>query len=124
MDKTEHQTTYQKTNLMKGKKGLVMGVANDRSIAWGIAQQLFESGAELAFSYQGDALLKRVAPLAAKCDSDFLISCDVSSDDSIESLVEQIKERWGKIDFLVHAVAFSDKNQLKGEYMQTSRDNF
>ncbi|WP_413718844.1 enoyl-ACP reductase FabI [Silicimonas sp. MF1-12-2] len=110
--------------LMAGKRGLIMGLANDKSIAWGIAKAVAEQGAELAFSYQGEALLKRVAPLAEQLGSDFVIPCDVSDTDSMDALFAALKDRWGKIDFVVHAIGFSDKNQLRGRYVDTTRDNF
>jgi enoyl-[acyl-carrier protein] reductase I len=110
--------------LMKGKRGLVMGVANDRSIAWGIAKALADEGAELAFSYQGEAFGKRVEPLAASLGSDFLMDVDVLDDESLGHAFDQIGQRWGKLDFLIHAVAFSDKNELTGRFINTSRDNF
>ena len=109
---------------MEGKKGLVMGVANERSIAWGIAQKLSESGAELAFTYLGDALKKRVIPLAEKLNSNLTFSCDVEKKDEVIQLFEDIKSKWGQIDFVVHAIAFSDKSELSGEYLNTSRENF
>ena len=109
---------------MEGKKGLVMGVANERSIAWGIAQKLSESGAELAFTYLGDALKKRVIPLAEKLNSKLTFSCDVEKKDEVIKLFEDIKSKWGQIDFVVHAIAFSDKSELSGEYLNTSRENF
>ncbi len=109
---------------MEGKKGLVMGVANERSIAWGIAQKLSESGAELAFTYLGDALKKRVIPLAEKLNSNLTFSCDVEKKDEVIKLFEDIKSKWGQIDFVVHAIAFSDKSELSGEYLNTSRENF
>ena len=109
---------------MHGKKGLVMGVANERSIAWGIAQKLSESGAELAFTYLGDALKKRVIPLAEKLNSNLTFSCDVEKKDEVIKLFEDIKLKWGQIDFVVHAIAFSDKSELSGEYLNTSRENF
>ncbi len=111
-------------SLMHGKKGLVMGVANERSIAWGIAQKLSESGAELAFTYLGDALKKRVVPLAEKLNSNLTFSCDVEKKDEVIKLFEDIKLKWGQIDFVVHAIAFSDKSELSGEYLNTSRENF
>lgn len=111
-------------DLMKGKRGLVMGVANDRSIAWGIAKALADQGAELAFSYQGEALKRRVEPLAAQLGSDLLAECDVSDEASIDSLFAAIRERWDSIDFIVHAIGFSDKEQLRGRYADTTRDNF
>jgi enoyl-[acyl-carrier protein] reductase I len=110
--------------LMRGKRGLVMGVANDHSIAWGIAKALADQGAEIAFTYQGDSLLKRVAPLAASVGSDLVLSCDVEDIASVDAVFEALKQKWGSIDFLVYAVAFSDKNELKGRYADTSRDNF
>ena len=110
--------------LMAGKKGLVMGVANDRSIAWGIANAAHGQGAELAFSFQGDALKKRVEPLADSVGSDFVLPCDVTDSGSMDAVFSAIKERWGKLDFLVHAIAFSDKEELKGQYIDTSPENF
>ena len=112
------------TGLMQGKRGLIMGLANDKSLAWGIAQKLHESGAELAFSYQGEALEKRVRPLAASLGSDFLIDCDVSSMEALDTAFEQLAGRWPTIDFVVHAIGFSDKNELRGKYVDTSLDNF
>ncbi|AXB75144.1 enoyl-ACP reductase FabI [Novosphingobium sp. P6W] len=112
------------TGLMHGKRGLIMGLANDKSLAWGIAKKLHEQGAELAFSYQGEALAKRVRPLAESLGSDFLIDCDVSNMEALDTAFAQIEERWGKIDFLVHAIGFSDKNELRGKYVDTSLDNF
>jgi enoyl-[acyl-carrier protein] reductase I len=111
-------------DLMKGKRGLVMGVANERSIAWGIASALAAEGAELAFSYQGDAFGKRVQPLAASVGSDFLVDVDVSDDDSLDACFDKIKTRWGTMDFLIHAIAFSDKAELTGRFINTSRANF
>ena len=111
-------------SLMKGKKGLIMGVANERSIAWGIAQKLSDSGAELAFTYLGDALKKRVIPLAEKLNSNLTFNCDVEKKGDVISLFEDIKSKWGLIDFVVHAIAFSDKSELSGEYLNTSRENF
>lgn len=112
------------TKLMEGKKGLIMGLANDKSLAWGIAKQLAEHGAELAFSYQGDALAKRVKPLAEKLGSDFTFECDVSDMASLDAGFDAIKERWGTLDFVVHAIGFSDKKELRGQYLDTSLDNF
>jgi len=109
---------------MEGKRGLVMGLANDRSLAWGIAKALGEHGAELAFSYQGESLEKRVRPLAEEVGSDFLIDCDVSDMTALDGAFAQIKERWGGLDFLVHAIGFSDKNELRGKFVDTSLDNF
>ena len=111
-------------SLMEGKKGLVMGVANERSIAWGIAQKLSESGAELAFTYLGDALKKRVIPLAEKLNSNLTFSCDVEKKEDVIKLFEDVKSQWGEIDFVVHAIAFSDKSELSGEYLNTTRENF
>ncbi len=110
--------------LMAGKRGLVMGVANDRSIAWGIAKAAHEQGAELAFTYQGEALEKRVRPLAESVGSDQVIAWDVTDDASIDAVFSQIEKSWGKLDFLVHAIAYADKEELKGKYLATSRDNF
>ena len=112
------------TGLMEGKRGLIMGLANDKSLAWGIARKLREQGAELAFSYQGEALEKRVRPLAASLDSDFLIDCDVSDMDALDAAFETLKARWPTIDFVVHAICYSDKNQLRGRYYDTTLDNF
>ena len=110
--------------LMRGKRGLIMGVANERSIAWGIASALAAEGAELAFSYQGEAFGKRVEPLAASVGSDFLVDVDVTRDDSLDACFAALKARWGTMDFLVHAIAFSDKNELTGRFINTSRANF
>jgi enoyl-[acyl-carrier protein] reductase I len=112
------------TGLMHGKRGLIMGLANDKSLAWGIAKKLHEQGAELAFAYQGEALAKRVRPLAESLGSDFLIDCDVSSMDAIDTAFATLAERWETIDFVVHAIGFSDKNELRGKYVDTSLDNF
>lgn len=111
-------------DLMAGKRGLIMGLANDKSIAWGVARALADAGAELAFSYQGDALKKRVDPLAAQLGSDMVLPCDVGSEESIDALFDGIKKRWDTIDFVVHAIGFSDKNELRGRYVDTSRGNF
>ncbi len=110
--------------LMAGKRGLIMGLANDKSIAWGIAKALAGAGAEMAFSYQGDALRKRVEPLAGQLGSDIVLPCDVGDEASIDALFAELKERWGGLDFLVHAIGFSDKNELRGRYVDTSRANF
>lgn len=110
--------------LMQGKRGLIMGVANNHSIAWGISKALAAEGAELAFTYQGEALGKRVKPLAAEVGSDFLLPCDVEDLASVDAVFDALKERWGGIDFIVHAIGFSDKNELKGLYADTTRDNF
>ncbi len=110
--------------LLKDKKGLIMGVANDRSIAWGISKKLAEHGAELAFTYVGDALKKRVIPLAESLGSKFTLDCNVENKDQISNTFKEIKKKWGDLDFVVHAVAFSDKSELSGKYLNTSRDNF
>ena len=110
--------------LMNGKRGLIMGLANDKSLAWGIAKKLAEQGAELAFSYQGEALAKRVRPLAEQVGSDFLIDCDVTDMDKLDAAFAEIEARWGTLDFVVHAIGFSDKNELRGLYVDTSLDNF
>ncbi|HYD68212.1 enoyl-ACP reductase FabI [Azospirillum sp.] len=110
--------------LMEGKRGLIMGVANDRSIAWGIAQAAAQHGAELAFTYQGDALLKRVKPLADSVGAKLVLPCDVTDEASIDATFAAIEAEWGKLDFLVHAIAFSDKNELDGKYLNTTRGNF
>ena len=109
---------------LKNKKGLIMGVANDKSIAWGIAQQCANFGAELAFTYQNDLLLKRIDPLAKSVGSNLLVQCDVSDEGSVKNAFEKIKDKWGKLDFFVHAVAFADKNELRGKYVDTSKENF
>ncbi len=111
-------------DLMKGKRGLIMGVANDRSIAWGIAKAMADEGAELAFSYQGEAFGKRVEPLAASVGSDILIDVDVTDDASMDAAFAALKAKWGKLDFVVHAIAFSDKSELTGRFSDTSRANF
>jgi len=112
------------SQLMAGKRGLIMGLANDKSIAWGIAKSLSDAGAELAFSYQGDALKKRVDPLAAAVGSSLVLPCDVGDEASIDALFESLKAEWGTMDFIVHAIGFSDKNELRGRYVDTSRQNF
>ncbi len=114
------------SNLMAGKRGLIMGVANNRSIAWGIAKACAAHGAELAFTYQGDALLKRITPLAESIgtDTDLIMPCDVTDAASMDAVFETLKEKWGKIDFFVHAIAYSDKSELDGRYVDTSLDNF
>jgi enoyl-[acyl-carrier protein] reductase I len=109
---------------MKGKKGLIMGVANERSIAWGISKKLAENGAELAFTYLGDALKKRVVPLAESLNSNITLSCNVEDKNEIVKLFEDIKSKWDQIDFVVHAIAFSDRSELSGEYLNTTRENF
>jgi enoyl-[acyl-carrier protein] reductase I len=110
--------------LMEGKRGLIMGLANDKSIAWGIARACAEAGAELAFSYQGEQMKKRVLPLAEQLGSNFVVPCDVSEEESIDALFAKLEEEWGTIDFIVHAIGFSDKSQLRGRYADTTRDNF
>ncbi|SHE41683.1 Enoyl-[acyl-carrier-protein] reductase [NADH] [Loktanella atrilutea] len=112
------------SQLMAGKRGLIMGLANDKSIAWGIARALSDAGAELAFSYQGDALKKRVDPLAASLGSALVLPCDVGDEASIDALFDSLKAEWGTMDFIVHAIGFSDKNELRGRYVDTSRQNF
>ena len=112
------------SELLKGKRGLVMGVANDRSIAWGIARALHGAGAELAFTYQGEAFGKRLEPLAASVGSDFMVDVDVTDDASLDAAFEQLGARWPTIDFVVHAIAFSDKSELTGRFLNTSRANF
>ncbi|GMN02419.1 enoyl-ACP reductase FabI [Erythrobacter sp. MTPC3] len=112
------------SGLMSGKRGLIMGLANDKSLAWGIAKQLAEQGAQLAFSYQGEALAKRVKPLAEQVGSDFTFECDVSDMASLDSAFETLKSRWDTLDFVIHAIGFSDKNELRGKYVDTSLDNF
>ena len=111
-------------NLMAGKRGLIMGLANDKSIAWGIAKACADAGAEMAFTYMGDAFRKRVAPLAGQLGVETLIDCDVSDPASIDAAFAEIEKTWGKLDFIVHAIGFSDKNELRGRYVDTSRDNF
>lgn len=113
-----------KSNIMEGKCGIIMGVANERSLAWGIAKTLADCGAKIAFSYQSETLLKRVQPLAASIGMDTLLECNVVDDDSVANLFKTVGEKFGKIDFVVHAIAFSDKNELTGKYMNTSRENF
>jgi enoyl-[acyl-carrier protein] reductase I len=112
------------SDFMKGKKGIIMGVANDHSLAWGIAQKIAAHGAEIGFTYQNDVLQKRVVKLADSIGMDFLIHCDVKDQQSVENVFEEVEKKWGKIDFVVHAIAFSDKEELRGEYANTTRDNF
>lgn len=114
----------QTNQFLKGKRGLVMGVANDRSIAWGIAEAAAQSGAELAFTYQGEALEKRVRPLAERVNASLVLPCDVTDEQSMKDAFDTIEKEWGEIDFVVHAIAFSDKNELDGLYLNTSRENF
>ncbi|WP_121629605.1 enoyl-ACP reductase FabI [Tropicibacter alexandrii] len=110
--------------LMAGKRGLIMGLANDKSIAWGIAKACADAGAELAFSYQGEALMKRVGPLAAQLGSDIVLPCDVGNEESIDGLFAALGEKWDSLDFIVHAIGFSDKGELRGRYVDTSKANF
>jgi enoyl-[acyl-carrier protein] reductase I len=110
--------------LMAGKRGLVLGVANNRSIAWGITKACHDNGAEIALTYQGDALKKRVIPLAAEIGSNIVLPCDVTDDASVDAVFAAIEKQWGRLDFLVHCVAFSDKEELDGRYVDTSKDNF
>ena len=111
-------------DLMKGKRGLVMGVANERSIAWGMAKALHEAGAEMAFTYQGDAFGKRVKPLTESIGADILIDCDVSNEEDLDTVFDTLKEKWGSIDFIIHAIAYSDKDELQGRYVDTTLGNF
>src|SRR3569833_1752412 len=113
-----------KSGLMDGKRGKVMGVANDHSIAWGIAQMLASQGAEIAFTYQGDAQKKRLGPLAQSVGSKIVLPADVENDEQLDSVFAHLKKEWGSIDFLVHSLAFSDRDELKGRYVDTSRANF
>ncbi len=122
--KTRDQSAASGAGLMAGKRGVIMGVANDHSIAWGIARKLAAQGADLAFTYQGDALEKRVRPLAESVGSDLLFPCDVEQDASINDSFEAIADVWSTVDFVVHAIAYSDKEELNGRYVETSRDNF
>ena len=114
----------ERDGLMAGKRGLIMGVANDRSIAWGIARAAHAQGAELGFTFQGEALEKRVRPLAQSLGSSLVLPCDVANDESIDKVFEAVAESWGGLDFLVHAIAYADKEELKGKYVDTSRNNF
>jgi enoyl-[acyl-carrier protein] reductase I len=124
MPDTETQISPPKGTLMQGKRGLIMGVANNRSIAWAIAQAVAAQGGEVAFTYQGETLEKRVRPLAASINSDFLLPCDVTDDAAIDATFEALGDKWGKIDFLVHAIGFADKNFLRGRYIDTPRAVF
>ena len=110
--------------ILDGKRGVVMGVANDHSIAWGIAQKLADQGADLCFTYQGEALLRRIKPLAESINNNFILECDVLDSDSIKNTFSQIKDKWKTIDFVLHSIAFSDKNELKGKYINSTRENF
>lgn len=114
----------QNHKLMAGKKGLIMGVANEKSLAWGIAKMAHEHGAEIAFTYQGEMLEKRVRPLAASLGSDLVLPCDVTNDDQLDAVFETLEEKWGKLDFIVHAIGYSNKEELRGRYCDTTRDNF
>ena len=111
-------------SLMKNKKGLVMGVANDRSIAWAIAKALSKSGAEVALTYQGEALKKRITPLSKEINSSIVLECNVENENNISKVFNEIKKKWGVIDFVVHAIAFSNREELKGKYLNTSKENF
>jgi len=124
MPDTEAQLSAPKGTLMQGKRGLIMGVANNRSIAWAIARAVAAQGGEVAFTYQGEALEKRVRPLAASIGSDFLVPCDVTSDQAMDDAFGALQKKWGKIDFLVHAIGFADKNFLRGRYVDTPRAAF
>ena len=124
MPEIETETALPQGTLMQGKRGLIMGVANNRSIAWAIARAVAAQGGELAFTYMGEALEKRVRPLAASIGSDFLLPCDVGNDDEIDATFETLKQKWGKIDFLVHAIGFADKNFLRGRFVDTPRQAF
>ncbi|WBU54257.1 enoyl-ACP reductase FabI [Paracoccus sp. SCSIO 75233] len=117
-------SSSERGGLMKGRRGLIMGLANDKSIAWGIAKALADEGAELALSYQGDTMKKRAEPLAKELGSDLLFDCDVTDETTVEQMFADIAEKWGKLDFLVHAIGYSDKSQLRGRYVDTTRDNF
>ena len=119
-----HESIVAPGKLMEGKRGLIMGVANDKSIAWGIAQAVHAQGAELAFTYQGEALEKRIKPLAESVGSEIVLPCDVTDMDSVDNVFATLEKKWGKLDFVVHAIAFSDKEELKGRYADTSRENF
>lgn len=119
----EHLDTFT-SNLMQGKRGLIMGVANDHSIAWGIARTLAQHGAEMGFTYQGESIERRVRPLAESVGSSVIVPCDVEDDGAIGSAVKACADAWGSIDFVVHAIAYSDKQELKGKYVDTTRDNF
>ena len=113
-----------KTDILSGKRGLIMGVANNRSIAWGIAKACSNNGAELAFTYQGEAIKKRIVPLAKELNSSNVFECDVSDSSSVDKTFNEIEKLWGKLDFVVHAIGFSDKNELDGRYIDTSEKNF
>ena len=123
-DVLEKEVSVPKGTLMAGKRGLIMGVANDKSLAWGIAKYLHAQGADIAFTYQGEALEKRVRPLAASVGSDIVLPCDVTDAASMDAVFSELQKRWETMDFLVHAIAYSDKNELKGKYVDTSLNNF
>jgi enoyl-[acyl-carrier protein] reductase I len=120
----DEELKFTKGNLLQGKKGLIMGVANSRSLGWGIAMASYMQGAELAFSYQAEALEKRLEPLVASVGSNTIVMCDVSNEESLDKAFQYIKEKWGELDFIIHSIAFSDKNELKGRYVDTSLQNF
>ena len=120
----ENMSEQQQSGVMAGKKGLIMGVANDRSIAWGIARKVAEQGAELAFTFQGEALQKRVTPLAESVGSSLVLPCDVTDEASVDAVFSTLESRWGQLDFVLHAIAYSDKEELKGQYVDTTRGNF
>ncbi len=124
MTEAEKEQIAPTGTLMKGKRGIIMGVANDKSLAWGIAKYLHAQGAEIAFTFQGEALEKRVTPLAKGIGSTIILPCDVTDAASMDAVFAELKKQWGKIDFLVHAIAYSDKNELKGRYVDTTLDNF
>ena len=121
---SEKETNIPTGTLMQGKRGLIMGLANDKSLAWGISRYLAAQGAELAFTFQGDALEKRVRPLAAEIGSKVVLPCDVTDEESMDKVFETLEKEWGNLDFLVHAIGFSDKNELRGKYLDTSPANF
>ncbi|SCY62146.1 Enoyl-[acyl-carrier-protein] reductase [NADH] [Paracoccus tibetensis] len=121
---SSERTVERRAGLMAGKRGLIMGLANDKSLAWGIAKAVAAEGAELAFSYQGEALKKRVGPLAAQVGSSLVLPCDVGDEASMDALFAQLAQSWGSLDFLVHAIGYSDKEQLRGRYAETTRENF
>jgi enoyl-[acyl-carrier protein] reductase I len=124
MNEQSQSAAMTASNLMAGKRGLILGVANNRSIAWGIAKAAASQGAEIALTYQGDALKKRVEPLAAELGSNVVLHCDVTDKASVDNVFAEIERKWGRLDFLVHAIAFSDKNELDGRYVDTSEANF
>lgn len=119
-----HEKAIVNSNIMKNKIGVIMGVANDRSLAWGITKALADNGAEVILTYQGEALKKRILPLSEKVNAKHIVECDVSNEESIKNTFDEIHNKYGKIDFVVHAIAFSDKEELKGKYIETSRKNF